>query len=266
MHIHRLTTGRVRVKAGERGLRRYLVEEWRDEALPVNAFLVEHPTGLCLFDAGQTARAAAPGWFPRWQPFFRLARFELSPEDEAAPQLRARGIEPRDVRHVVLSHLHTDHVGGLDAFVHAEVLVARSEWRRGTGLGGRIRGYLPQYWPDELEPTLVDFEDGAVGPFAASHDVTGEGRLLLVPAPGHTPGHAALLVRSERRSWLLAGDLARTAAEVERVAPAIASWCREEEVDVLTAHDPSASDSAEARMLPLGDERRKDRSRCDSGS
>jgi glyoxylase-like metal-dependent hydrolase (beta-lactamase superfamily II) len=215
------------------------VDDWRDEAMPVNAFLVEHSLGLCLFDAGQTARAASPGWFPPYHPFFRLSRFELAPEDEVAPQLRARGIDPLDVRRVVLSHLHTDHVGGLDAFTHAEVVVARAEWERATGLGGRVRGYLPQYWPAGLEPVLVDFDGGAVGPFPSSHDLAGDGRLMLVPAPGHTPGHAALLVRDADRKWLLAGDLAHTAAELERVAPAIATWCSEERVDVFTAHDPS---------------------------
>lgn len=239
MHIHCLITGHVRSKAGVRGVRRYLVDDWRDEAMPVNVFLVEHPGGLCLFDAGQTARAASPGWFPRYHPFFRLSRFELAPEDEVAPQLRARGIDPLDVRRVVLSHLHTDHVGGLDAFKHAEVVVARDEWERATGLAGRVRGYVPQHWPKGLEPTLVDFEGDALGPFGSSHDLTGEGQLLLVPTPGHTPGHAALLVRGADRTWLLAGDLAHTAAELEQVAPAIASWCREKDVDVFTAHDPS---------------------------
>ncbi|MCP9487769.1 MAG: N-acyl homoserine lactonase family protein [Gaiellaceae bacterium MAG52_C11] len=240
MRIHCLVTGHVRAKAGQRGVRRYLLDDWRDEAMPVNVFLVEHPDGLCLFDAGQTALATAPGWFPRWQPFLRLSRFELEPEDEVAPQLRARGIEPRQVGRVVLSHLHTDHVGGLDAFGHAEVVVPRLEWERATGLGGRIRGYLPQYWPDGLEPTLVDFDGGSIGPFASSHDVVGDGRLLLVPTPGHTPGHAALLVRDRERSWLLVGDLVHTAAELERVAPAIAEWSRAEDVGVLAAHDPSA--------------------------
>ncbi len=239
--ISAIVTGRVRAKAGEQGVRRYLVDEWRDEAMPVNAFLIEHPLGLCLFDAGQTSRAAAPGWFPRWHPFFRLSRFELEPEDEVAPQLRSRGIDPRQVRRVVLSHLHTDHVGGLDAFTHAEVVLPRVEWERGTGIGGRLRGYLPQRWPSGLEPVLVDFDGEPIGPFAASHDLAGDGRLLLVPALGHTPGHAALVVRDGDRTWLLAGDLAHTAAEVDRVAPAIAAWCRDTGVDVLTAHDPSAA-------------------------
>jgi len=238
--IHCLVTGCVRGKAGSRGLRRYLVDDWCADALPVNTFLVQDQGALCLFDAGQTARAARPGWFPRWQPFFRLSRFELGPHDEVAPQLRSIGIDPRHVRRVVLSHLHTDHVGGLDAFGHAEVVVSRTEWEAATGLRGRIRGYLPQYWPAGLEPTLVDFHGNAVGPFTSSFDLTGEGRLLLVPAPGHTKGHTALIVRDHPRTWLLAGDLAHTAEEVAEVAPAIAAWCRDEHVRVLTAHDPEA--------------------------
>jgi glyoxylase-like metal-dependent hydrolase (beta-lactamase superfamily II) len=241
VRLHCLVTGRVRAKAGNRGVRRYLSDEWRDEALPVNAFLVEHPAGPVLFDTGQTARAAAPGWFPRWHPFFRLSRFELAQEDEIAPQLRSLGVEPSAVGTVVLSHLHTDHVGGVDAFAHADVLVHRREWQLATGLGGHVRGYLPQRWPLGLEPKLVDFDGAPVGPFRASYDVAGDGRLLLVPTPGHTAGHAALLVRDGNRSWLLAGDLAHTAAEVEHVAPEVARWCRAEEVEILTSHDPAAA-------------------------
>jgi N-acyl homoserine lactone hydrolase len=237
VRVHRLVTGHVRAKAGERGIRRYLLDEWRDETVPVNAFLVEHASGRCLFDAGQTARAADPGWFPRWHPFFRLSRFELGPADEIAPRLRSISIEPETVDTVVLSHLHTDHVGCIEAFPHARIVVHRLEWEQATGLGGHLRGYLPQRWPEHLEPDLVDLDGEALGPFRGSYDVAGDGNLLLVPTPGHTAGHASLLVRGERQSWLLAGDLAHTAAEVVRVAPEIAGWCEAQSVEILTAHD-----------------------------
>lgn len=240
MRLHCLVSGRVRAKAGVRGVRRYLSDEWREDALPVNAFLIEHPVGPVLFDTGQTARAAVAGWFPSWHPFFRLSRFELTADDELPARLRAIGVEPGGVGTVVLSHLHTDHVGGIDAFTHARVIVHRPEWEDATGLGGRLRGYLPQRWPASLEPTLIDFHGGAVGPFRASRDLSGDGRLLLVPTPGHTAGHVGLLVHDDERSWLLAGDLAHTASEVEEAAPEIARWCRAERVTILTAHDPAA--------------------------
>lgn len=237
MKIHCLSTGVVRTKRGDRGARRYLPGGWRDEALPVNVFLVDHPDGLCLFDAGQTARAASPGYFPRWQPFFRLARFELRPEEEAAAQLRASGFDPDAVRWVVLSHLHTDHVGGLDAFPSAEPLVTRAEWERAIGVKGRVRGYLPQYWPAGRRPTLVDFDDRPVGPFRRSHDVAGDGSLLLVPTPGHTPGHASLLVRDGAQTYLLGGDAAHSAADLD---PDVAAFCSEVDVLYLATHDPRA--------------------------
>src|SRR5262249_49808464 len=154
MRVHCFSTGVVRPKAGERGVHRYFADDWANEALPVNVFVVEHPDGLCLFDTGQTARAAEPGYFPWWGPFFRLSRFELAPSDEVVPQLERLALSPGDVRWVVLSHLHTDHVGGLDRFPGAEVLVSREEWGHATGLEGRIRGYTPQHWPRGVEPRL----------------------------------------------------------------------------------------------------------------
>lgn len=242
VRIHCFSTGVVRPKAGERGLRRYLVDDWARKALPVNVFALEHPQGLCLFDTGQTARAAEPGYFPRWGPFFRLSRFELSASQEVAPQLEQVGLGPANVRWVVLSHLHTDHVGGLDAFADAEILVSRTEWQRATGLGGRLRGYLPQYWPPTIEPRLVDFTNTGFGPFEGSLDLAGDGRLVLVPTPGHTPGHMSLLVRNDRRSYLLGGDVVHTADELERREPALAAYCRREHVVFLAAHDPVAGD------------------------
>jgi glyoxylase-like metal-dependent hydrolase (beta-lactamase superfamily II) len=216
MRIRRITTGRVRGKRHARGLRRYLPGDWSDKTLPVHAFAVEHPAGICLFDAGQTARAASPGYHQRWHPFLGLARVELTPEDEVASQL-----DPMAVRWVVLSHLHTDHVGGLHAFTHADVLVSRLEWERGSGWRGRLRGYVPQRWPAGLEPSLVDLTGQAAGPFSATYDVAGDGRLLMVPLPGHTPGHVGLIVDAQ---VLLAGD-------APDVPPGYV---------VLGAHDPKA--------------------------
>lgn len=247
-------TGAVRTRQGERGIGRYLWNGWSEETLPVNCFLLERPDGLVLFDTGQTAAAALPGYLPWWHPFLRLARFELGPEDEAAAQLRALGHATRDVRAVVLSHLHTDHVGGLPSFVDAEVIVTRTEWARATGLAGRLRGYVPQHWPAGLEPRLVDFDGPAIGPFRASHDLDRDGELVILPTPGHTSGHAALLVRDEGRRLLLAGDLVHAADDLARAAPEIDAWARTEDVLVLAAHDRDARHllSSERSDTPLG--------------
>ena len=147
-HIRSLTTGRVRGKR-RTGPLRYLPGGWSDDTCPCTRIAVEHPEGVCLFDTGQTAQAARGGYHPRWHPFFWLARFELEPEDEVASQF-----DPHTVRWVVLSHLHTDHVGGLPAFRHATSGDAH-EWERARAFAAGSAA-TPQHWPRGLEPRLVD--------------------------------------------------------------------------------------------------------------
>jgi len=240
VRVHCLSTGVVRPKSRQRGVRRYLPGGWSSTTLPVNAFAVEHPAGVCMFDTGQTAAAAAPGHLPGWHPFLRLARFELDADQEAAAQLSSLGVDPQRVRWVVLSHLHTDHAGGLAGFPGADVLVSRVEWEQARGTAGRLRGYLPQHWPPGVHPRLIELSQRPWGPFAESLDLAGDGRLLVVPTPGHTRGHQSLVVRDERRTILLAGDLCPTAADLPRAAPAINAWRLREGAVVLTAHDADA--------------------------
>jgi N-acyl homoserine lactone hydrolase len=241
VEVRRITTGVVRQRRASRGALRYVLDDWEDDVLPVNAYLVEHDGGRCLFDTGQTAAASRPGYLPRWHPFLRLARFELDASDEAGAQLAATGIPPESIDRVVLSHLHTDHVGGVGAFPQADVLVGDLEWRRAAGVGGRLRGYTPGRWPREVSVTPVVLDGPALGPFLSSYDVLGDGRVRLVPTPGHTPGHISLVVQDDHRTWFLAGDLVHHPDELANGFPAIAAWCREHDVTVLTAHDERAA-------------------------
>lgn len=242
MRVHCISTGAVRLKRGRRGVRRYLPGGWHEGTLPVNVFAVEHPEGVCVFDSGQSALAASPRYFPRWYPFFRLAQFELGPSDEAATQLRHVGLAPEKVRWLLLSHLHTDHVGGVGGFPRAEVVVSRTEWERACGLRGRLRGYVPQHWPAHIVPRLLDFAPAPLGPFGGSYDLAGDGRLVVLPTPGHTPGHMSLLVRAGDGTYLFGGDLAGSLDELSHAAPAIARFCREDGVRFLATHDPYAAD------------------------
>ena len=246
MRISCLRTGVVRVREGQRGVGRYLWADWQEDTLPVNAFLVEHPAGLCLFDTGQTVRATQAAYFPRWQPFLRLARFELEAREEAEARLRALGISPGDISWVVLSHLHTDHVGGLAPFGGSDVLVTRREWERANGLAGRVRGYLPQHWPVGVQPRVLDLDTGGFGPFPGSHDLAGDGKLLIVATPGHTAGHASLLVRRSEGDILLGGDLAHAPADLEREASDVAKYCAEHNIAYAGAHDWAAEETVAA--------------------
>ena len=205
MRVHAIQTGTVTVKTRQlrgvgsgrtRAIRTMLDRGWT-EPLPILAFLIEHPEGLILVDTGESTGVGQPGWFPGWQPYWRFAlRFDVKPEDEIGPQLRARGIDPEDVRTVVMTHLHGDHAGGIPHFPRSEFIVARGEWEAAQGFKGEAAGFLPRHFPQWLRPTLVDGE----------HTVA-EG-VRIMPTPGHTPDHQSVIVEDGSRTLFIAGDMA----------------------------------------------------------
>ena len=128
-------------------------------------------------DPRRYGRVSGSGRLPRWHPYFRFAvRFDIEPEEEAGPQLRALGIGQGDVKRIVLTHLHIDHDGGLSAFPNSEILAAPGEVAIASGLAGRMRGYLPDRWPKDFDPKPLTLEAVAYGPFARSKSLCDEGR------------------------------------------------------------------------------------------
>jgi glyoxylase-like metal-dependent hydrolase (beta-lactamase superfamily II) len=119
------------------------------------------------------------------------------------------GIRTRDVRRVVLTHLHIDHDGGLAHFPDSEILVSRRELHTANGMG-RVRGYLPNRWPTWFNPTAVDFAAESFGPFAASTRLTRAGDVIAVATPGLTADHLSVAVVHEGITYVIAGDASYT--------------------------------------------------------
>jgi N-acyl homoserine lactone hydrolase len=219
MKIHAIQTGTVALTTswregvghGKRRLLNTLLDRDWTEPLPIYAFAIEHPEGVIVVDTGETARVSEPGYLPRWSPFFRFAvRERVEPEEEIGPQLERLGIQPGDVRIVVLTHLHTDHAGGLHHFPDTEILVSRTEMKYAAGLRGRLRGYVNKPWPSWFRPTLIDLPPVPFGPFPASRRLTEAGNVTLVPVPGHSPGQLGIVVEDGDHSVFLAGDSSYT--------------------------------------------------------
>ena len=215
MRVHAISTGTVRVTSRQRRgsgpgpLRplRTMTDRSFTEPLPIWAWAIEHPEGVIVVDTGETARVMEPGWFPRWHPYFHTAvRFDVKPEQEIGPQLRERGIESGDVKKVVLTHMHTDHSGGLSHFRGSEILVSEREMKVASGTMGRLRGFLPNRWPDWFEPTTYEPRAEPFGPFEESLPVTDAGDVRIVPTPGHTPGHVSVVLDEGDTVLFLAGD------------------------------------------------------------
>lgn len=244
MKIHAIRTGTVQVHARQRTgsghgvLRsaRTLLDRTWTEPLPIWVWVVEHPEGILVVDTGETARATQPGYFPWWHPYFRLAmREQVRPEDEVGPALRRLGIQPSDVRWVVLTHLHTDHAGGLGHFPDAQILVSGVEYEDAQGTAGKVRGYLPHRWPRWFAPIPVVFQPEPFGPFPDSHSLTEAGDVRLIPTPGHTRGHLSVVVERGDQLLFFAGDASYTESNLrEGLVDGVAAMGAGEDVAAAT--------------------------------
>jgi N-acyl homoserine lactone hydrolase len=272
VRVHAIQTGTVTIKprqrdgggSGRRNLARVLAERSWTEPLPILAWLIEHPEGLIVVDTGETARVAEPGYFTRWQPYFRFGlRESVLPEQEIGPRLRALGFSPSDVRWVVLSHFHTDHAGGLGHFPDSEIVCSRVDFEYSRGLLGRVRGFLPQHWPDWFSPTTIEPSGTPFGPFATSTTLTAAGDVHLLPTPGHTPGHLSVALEDGDTVFLFAADASYTEqlmrdgiADGVSPDPAVAratltriqELVRSRPTVYLPTHDPDAPGRLERRQ------------------
>ena len=183
---------------------------------PINVYLIHHEQGLVLFDTGQDrASVTDSSYFPGGLPgvlYRRLARFQIDAQETLTRRLADIGCDIAEVRWAVLSHLHQDHIGGLRELGRAQIIASAAEWaslnRPDAALQGLMRRHIDL---PGLSWKLLEFpvgQDEPLGQFSSTHDLFGDGSLVLIPTPGHTPGSVSLLVRRDGKPPLLmVGDV-----------------------------------------------------------
>ncbi len=232
--------------------------------VPIYFFVVEHREGLVLFDTGlDPAIASDPHYVagPIGRFFLRrLFRIRIAPEDGLAPQLAALGYAAEQVRTVVVSHLHFDHIGGIAAVPQAELLVGEAEWAQLSGPHPErdfiLREHIALPGARWRQVGFAPSDDPLLADFAGTYDLLGDGTLVLLPTPGHTPGSLSMLLRAPGWPPLLfvadltyeaalllqdrlpgIGDPARLRASFAQVRALKAAL---PDLVILAAHDPAA--------------------------
>jgi len=152
-----------------------------------NCSLLKHAQGWLLWDTGvPDAIAAVPDG---QQPADPKATHWYRPQTLAS-QLAALGVKPADIQFVAVSHTHGDHIGNVELFPQAMLLVQQAEYAWPSP------NNTPRFKPEHPVMKL----DG-------DKDVFGDGSVTILATPGHTPGHQSLLVKMPKTGALvLSGD------------------------------------------------------------
>ena len=241
---------------------------------PITSYAIEHRDGLVLFDTGlDPALVSDPDYISSPIGRFllkRIFRFHVGPEDALDKQLEAINLAPADVSKVIVSHLHFDHIGGIAHVPQADLLVSKDEWRRLNAPDPERDWFLREHielpgakWqPIEFVPT----DDPLLAAFGVCYDCMGDGSMILLPTPGHTPGSMSMLVRSSGLPPLLfvgdltyeleplyndqvpgVGDAEQLKASFEKVRVLRKAL---PDLVVLPSHDPFASETLATIIAP----------------
>jgi glyoxylase-like metal-dependent hydrolase (beta-lactamase superfamily II) len=174
-------------------------------------FLVVHPRGVLLWDTGQIPDAErAPGSRSTTSSAFIEGRPLLT-------QLAELGYATSDITYLALSHYHNDHVANANAFAGSTWIVQRAEYDAMFAAEPDLprNGPIPPNHAlfGELEHSRRIMLDGT------NHDVFGDGTVVVMFTPGHTPGHQSLFVQlKETGAVLISGDLYHFPEELNREA------------------------------------------------
>ncbi|WP_170319674.1 N-acyl homoserine lactonase family protein [Polyangium spumosum] len=182
-------------------------DEGTAKKLTNSCFLIDHPKGKLLWDTGIDDRLG-----PEPVTVFN-GGFDLSVTKPLLPQLEEIGVTPDEVDFLALSHFHDDHSGNANHFGGATLLIQRAEFDAAFGPNPELYGFDAKSYA-ELSAERARVLEG-------EHDVFGDGRVRILPAPGHSPGHQVLFIELEQTGpVVLSGDLYHfTGARERRTVP-----------------------------------------------
>ncbi len=197
---------------------------WHEIRCHAPAFLIRHPArGALLFDTGYAPRLLEA--FAHWPDRLYKYATPTTIGTSALLQLEAHAVSGADVRTVIVSHLHADHVAGLHDFPQARFVMSRAALalqQSARGIDAVRRGILQRLFPTDFvaRSTVIERLDGTPLPhLGATHDLFDDGSVVLVGMPGHARGQLGALLRTDRGPVLLCADGAWTSQAYRELRP-----------------------------------------------
>ena len=180
---------------------------WKSVEFPALCGLIRHPEhGWLLYDTGYSGHFfEATQTFP--ERLYRSALpVNLPPREQLSAQLARYGLTTADIKTIIVSHYHGDHIAGLRDFPNARFMAMRADTNHFMGLAKKrwratLGGHLPVLLPDDYLTRLTLADDcpmhtlpAWLSPFTRGFDLLGDQSLFGVPLPGHSHGQMGLFI------------------------------------------------------------------------
>jgi N-acyl homoserine lactone hydrolase len=178
--------------------------------VPIYAYLIDHPkAGPILVDTGINWQQAHNHKEYYKGILLQLVldedEYQITREQELSAHLKRLGYRLEDIKTVIVTHLHEDHLGGLRSLAHAKIMITKEEWNA-KNLGIFPFNETPSIKGFTIERELVSYTSGPFHGFDKSQDLLGDGSVIILPTPGHSAGHLAVLIQLDGYQLLCAGD------------------------------------------------------------
>ena len=167
----------------------------------VTCFLVDTNQGPLLVDTGFGTRDYL-ATTRSMKIFLNLMRSPRDVNETALHQVQRLGYKPVDIKHIIQTHLHIDHAGGLPDFPYAQVHVLKAEYDH--VMSHRGWEYHPEHWAHQPDWVLHETRGEKWYDFDAIKLNDFEPEIWLVPLVGHTPGHTAVAIKQDH-GWVMHG-------------------------------------------------------------
>jgi glyoxylase-like metal-dependent hydrolase (beta-lactamase superfamily II) len=188
--------------------------------VPVPAFLIRHPSaGAILVDTGLHPSIATDGKENFGAAGNRFGKPSLEAGEDVPAQLRSRGLDPREIPIVVMTHMHIDHTSAISEFPNSTFVVSATEWEAATvGPKPLMNGYRRPHFDYAFEYRTVDFDRAGIDSYASfgrSFDLFGDGTVRLAYTPGHSAGHMSVIAHLAQRDFVIGGDATYMAGQLD---------------------------------------------------
>ncbi|MFT7343618.1 MAG: glyoxylase-like metal-dependent hydrolase (beta-lactamase superfamily II) [Lentimonas sp.] len=176
--------------------------------------LIQHPeNGYILFDTGYTSRFfEATKRFPN-KIYALITKVKISPEEEVVTQLKKHGVEPKDIKHIIISHFHGDHIGGLKDFPNATFYCSSKALKHTINkhsLFAFSKGILKSLLPKNFEERTIQIDkhcEKLHDPiFGHKYDLFSDNSIYVYSLPGHAAGQIGIQLETEKKIYFLIAD------------------------------------------------------------